>query len=120
MSSPLTRLKLEYQQFVEERDWNQFQTPKNIAEAISIEASELLECFLWHDNLDAAEIKEDDELVNEIEEELADVIIYSLGMASKLDIDLEQAIDEKLAENDQRFDEERAEEITEELQTYQH
>lgn len=119
MSNPLTRLQAEYQQFVEDRDWDQFHTPKNLAEAISIEANELLECFLWHDNLDAAEIKADDDLVDEVAAELADVVIYSLGMASKLDINLEQAVEEKLAANEERFSTEDAEEITEQLQTYQ-
>jgi len=119
MSNPLTRLQSEYEQFVEDRDWGQFQTPKNVAEAISIEANELLECYLWHDNLDAEDLADDEALVDEVKEELADVVIYCLGMASTLDIDLEQAVEEKLAANEQRFDEERSEEITEQLQSYQ-
>ncbi|MCD2204515.1 MazG-like family protein [Halobacterium sp. KA-6] len=70
-----------------------------------IEASELLECFLWHDNLDAEDFANDKKLVDNVEEELADVVIYCLGMTSTLDVDLEEAVERKLAANEQRFDE---------------
>jgi NTP pyrophosphatase (non-canonical NTP hydrolase) len=118
MSDRLSELQAQYQSFVEDRDWGQFHTPKNLAEALSIEASELLECFLWHDNLEAAEIKAHEELIAEIEAELADVIIYSLGVAAELDIDIEEAVADKLEANRERFDEDRADEITEQLQSF--
>mgnify|MGYP003836200677 CR=1 FL=1 len=112
-------LQERYRAFVSERDWEQFHTPKNLAEAISIEASELLEHFLWHDNLDPETIREDSELRAQVAEELADVVIYSMGLATQLDIDLVDAVETKLEENESRFDEETTSEITEDLQRWQ-
>lgn len=108
-----------YREFVAARDWDQFHTPKNLAEAISIEANELLEVFLWHDNHDAETIKEDSELKARVEEELADVVIYSIAIATQLDINLVDAVETKMEDNERRFDEESAEEITEDLQRWQ-
>lgn len=105
--------------FVAERDWDQFHTPKNLAEAISIEANELLENFLWHDNHESEVIREDSELTAQVAEELADVVIYSMGLAIQLDIDLAEAVERKLEENERRFDEETSSEITEELRRWQ-
>ena len=112
-------LQERYQKFVMTRDWNQFHTPKNLAEAISIEASELLEVFLWHDNHSSEEICQDEELKTRIEEELADVVIYSIAIATQLDIDLVDAVDTKMDDNERRFDEDTAEGMTEDLQRWQ-
>ena len=112
-------LQERYREFVAERDWEQFHTPKNLAEAISIEASELQELFLWHDNHDAETVKKDSELCGRVEEELADVVIYSMGLATQLDIDLVDAVETKLDENECRFDEQTSKEITEDLQRWQ-
>lgn len=112
------RLKSRYRRFIEERDWEQFHTPKNAAIAVSVEAGELLELFLWHDNLDADRIGEDDELVERIRSEVADVVIYCLSIAIHLDFDLLAAVEEKLDENEERFDDDTSAEITEELQRW--
>ena len=115
----LDGLQDRYREFVAARDWNQFHTPKNLAEAISIEANELLEIFLWHDNHDAETIREESELKARVEEELADVVIYSIAMASQLDIDLADAVEAKMDDNERRFDEDTAAEMTEDLQRWQ-
>ena len=115
MSNDLSELQRRYREFIEDRDWEEFQTPKNIAEAISIEAGELLDCFLWHDNFQSEEIREDQELLEDIEEELADIVIFSLGMANELDIDIGEAIETKLDANARRFDQSEVQEINEEL-----
>jgi len=115
----LDDLQDRYREFVAARDWNQFHTPKNLAEAISIEANELLEVFLWHDNYDAETIREDSELKSRVEEEVADVVIYSIAIATQLDIDLVDAVEAKMDDNERRFDEESAAEITEDLQRWQ-
>ncbi|QHS17204.1 nucleotide pyrophosphohydrolase [haloarchaeon 3A1-DGR] len=112
-------LQERYQNFVAERNWEQFHTPKNLAEALSVESSELLELFLWHDNLPAEEIRTNEELLTRIEEELADVLIYSIALATQLDIDLIDAVEEKMADNETRFDDQRASEITEDLRQWQ-
>lgn len=115
----LTELQRRYEEFITDRGLDQFHTRKSLAEAISVEANELLELFLWHDNLDSMIIQQDDEMMNKIEAELADVVIYCLGMASRLEIDLLAAIEAKLDENKERFDDERAQAITNELETWQ-
>ncbi|MFC5367233.1 nucleotide pyrophosphohydrolase [Salinirubrum litoreum] len=115
----LEDLQLRYEQFVAQRNWEQFHTPKNLAEAISVEASELVECFLWHDNLKPDELQKNENLVTDVEEELADIVIYCLGMATRLDIDLLDAVEAKLEDNEQRFDPEKTDTINEELSQWQ-
>jgi dCTP diphosphatase len=88
-------------EFVRERNWEKFHNPKDLAIAISVEASELLELFQWtgksgHD----APGKEEKA---RIAEELADVIIYSLSMANSLNIDLSQAIRRKMEANKNKY-----------------
>lgn len=114
----LSRIQKKYAGFKQRRDWEKFHQPKNIAMSISIEASELMELFQWKDNISIEKIKQDDDLMAGIREELADVILYSLSMAQRLDIDLEKAVSEKLDENRERFDEETAKEITKELEEW--
>lgn len=114
----LDELQDRYAQFVAEREWERFHTPKNLAEAISIEANELLELFLWHDNYDPHAIRDDRELMADIEEELADVVIYCLGLATRLEINLLDAVETKLEANETRFDMETSEEIAVELDTW--
>ena len=72
--------------FNEERDWDQFHSPENLAKSISIEAGELLECFQWNNEYDLDEVKE----------ELADVINYCLLMADKLGVDPKQIVLDKM------------------------
>ncbi|HIQ90424.1 MAG TPA: nucleotide pyrophosphohydrolase [Candidatus Coprosoma intestinipullorum] len=76
----------EIKQFTEERDWDQFHSPENLAKSISIEAGELLECFQWNSNYN----------IDEVKSELADVLNYSLLLADKLGVDPEQIILDKM------------------------
>ena len=73
-------------QFTEERDWDQFHSPVNLAKSISIEAGELLECYQWNDNADLVAV----------EGELADILNYCLLLASKLDSDPIEIVKRKL------------------------
>ena len=89
--------------FVEARNWGRFHNPKNLAEAIVIEAAELLECFQWRseeacrvDSLTA-----DDRRA--VESEIADVLIYSLNLANVLNVDAAAVIENKLRDNEVRF-----------------
>lgn len=66
--------------FVAAREWAQFHTPANLAKSVSIEASELLECFQWNDDADPARVRE----------ELADVVTYCILLAERLGVDLAQ------------------------------
>lgn len=73
-------------EFNEERDWDQFHSPENLAKSISIESGELLECFQWNSNYDIEEVKS----------ELADVINYCLLLADKIGVDPEQIVLDKM------------------------
>ena len=74
----MKELQEKIEKFNEERDWDQFHSPVNLAKSICIEAGELLECFQWNDNYNLEEVKE----------ELADVLNYCIQMANKLGVDL--------------------------------
>lgn len=79
--------------FTQERDWDQFHSPENLAKSISIEAAELLECYQWSQEADLAAV----------EEELADILNYCLLMASKLGLDPIDIVQKKLAVNAQKY-----------------
>lgn len=81
--------------FNDERDWSQFHDTKNVALAISIEASELNEVFLWKNPSDVNNEK--------IKEELADVFLYSFLMADKCGLDVEQICMEKIQRNNEKY-----------------
>jgi NTP pyrophosphatase (non-canonical NTP hydrolase) len=87
--------------FREKRDWQQFHDPKNLAEAISIEAAELQEVFLWSDVKESRKIAA--EKKQKISEELADIFIFSLLFAHETGIDMETAILEKIKLNDKKY-----------------
>ena len=99
--SDLTRLRDIVRTFVDERDWDQFHTPKNLASALSVEAAELLEHFQWlqHGRLD--ELGED-KLV-EVRHEMADVLVYLVRLADKLDVDLFGAVQDKMVLNREKY-----------------
>lgn len=114
----LNDLQEKYAEFKRERDWEQFHQPKNIAMSISIEASELMELFQWKDNISIEKIKKDKDLMDGIREELADVILYSISLAQRLDINIEKAVEDKLEENKERYDKETAQKLTEEMEEW--
>ncbi len=90
-------------QFRDERDWAQFHDSKNLATAISIEAAELNEVFLWKD------VKASEEVDKEkIKEELADVFAYALLLAEKHNLDVKQIVLDKIAQNAQKYPVEKA------------
>ena len=81
--------------FTEERDWAQFHNAKDLALAISIEASEMNECFLWK--------SADEGNVDKIKDELADILIYALLFADKYNFDLNEIISQKLDKNEKKY-----------------
>jgi NTP pyrophosphatase (non-canonical NTP hydrolase) len=90
----LIELRDEIKTFVEERDWDQFHSPANLAKSISIESAELLECFQWDND------KFDKEAVME---ELADVMNYCIQMGIALNVDLKTIIEKKMAKNAKKY-----------------
>ncbi|MHA1212003.1 MAG: nucleotide pyrophosphohydrolase [Candidatus Heimdallarchaeota archaeon] len=95
-------LKEHMAKFLEERDWLTYHSPKNVAMSIAIEAAELMEIFQWTDPTKAVILK-DETIYKQIKDELADVMIYSISLALKLDIDLFDCILTKMSKNDKRF-----------------
>ena len=89
--SDISALQKDALAFRDARDWAQFHNAKDLAAGLSIEASELLECFLWKDAKSADPVK--------IREELADVLVYALLLAHEAKIDLPSAVRDKLAKN---------------------
>ena len=97
MKETLERIK----KFRDDRDWQQFHTPSNLAKAISIESGELLEEFLWdNDNFNLQNVKE----------ELADVMIYCIHMANALDVNIEDIINMKMDKNELKYPVEKTKE----------
>lgn len=94
----MENIKKRVREFRDDREWRQFHSPENLAKAISIEASELLEHFLWDNNYD----KED------VGEELADVMIYCLHMADSIGVDIEEVIKKKMDKNEKKYPIEKA------------
>jgi NTP pyrophosphatase (non-canonical NTP hydrolase) len=88
-------------EFVSERDWDQFHTPKNLATALSVEASELLEPFQWLVSGEKSELDEAKQTA--IRHEMADVLGYLIRLADKMDVDLFQAVVEKMALNRKKY-----------------
>lgn len=85
--------------FNKDRDWDKFHTPSNLAKSISIEASELLECFQWNDN---------DYDVEAVKEELADVMNYCLQMSLVLGVDIIDVINNKMDKTEKKYPVEKA------------
>lgn len=94
-------------EFAQERDWEQFHTPKNLAMALSVEASELVEIFQWMTPDEAAAVMSG-EKAQDVRDEVADILTYLLRFADVLDIDLEAALSEKSADNARRYSVESA------------
>lgn len=85
--------------FVDERDWHQFHTPKNISMALAIEAAELMEHFQWIDGAASRDVASQPDKCSEVADELADVMCYCLAVANELNIDIADAMDKKMAKN---------------------
>lgn len=89
--------------FVEERDWQRFHTPKNLAMSIAIETAELMEHFQWLSVEESIALVQDETARAMIAEELADLLIYSLSFANSTGIDISDAIIHKMNWNQTRF-----------------
>jgi NTP pyrophosphatase (non-canonical NTP hydrolase) len=101
MPGDLGEIREALRRFAAERDWDQFHTPKNLAIALSVEASELLEHFQWLTDdqscaLDASQLAR-------VREELADVLLYLVRLADRLDVDLLAATCDKLVLNAKKY-----------------
>jgi len=90
-------------QFIRERDWEQFHSPKNLSMAVSIEAAELMELFQWMEVDEARRKSRLPRLRKKIEEEIADIAIYTLSLCHTLGLDLSSCIEKKIAKNRKKY-----------------
>lgn len=96
-------LEVVLQQFADERDWQKFHSPKNLAMALAGEVGELVEIFQWRTEEESRHVAQMPETAAHVRQELADVALYLVRLASVLDVDLDAAIRDKLVLNAQKY-----------------
>lgn len=97
-STTIQNLKEVVSKFVEDREWQKFHTPRNLAESLSLEAAELLEIFQWTSEI-GEPVRHDNRIKTRLEEELADILIYSISLANVARIDVAKAFFRKMKKN---------------------
>ena len=98
-STTLSELRTLVREFVEERDWRQFHSPKNLSMSLAIEAAELMEHFQWLDVPASREAANDPARLAPIGEELADVLCYAFALANELGLDISTVVRDKMVKN---------------------
>jgi len=93
----LEQIKAQLQKFADDRDWDQFHSPKNLSMALSVEASELVECFQWLTEEQSQNLSP--EQLSAAIDEIADVQIYLLRIATKLNVNMLDAVNQKIKKN---------------------
>lgn len=101
----IEKLQQQIDQFNKERDWDQFHNGKDLAVALSLEASELLEIYLWKN---AEQADTDPNTIAKVKEELADVFTYALQIATKYNLNVKEIVETKLQRNAQKYPIEKA------------
>ncbi len=103
MTDDLDVLRRRLAAFAASRRWQKFHTPKNLAAALSVEASELLEIFQWLTPEESASVMADPDSAHRVRDEVADVLAYLLQFCDELGVDLLAALSAKIDRNEQRF-----------------
>lgn len=96
-------LEVALQTFADERDWNQFHSPKNLAMALTGEVGELVEIFQWLTEEQSREVADAPETARAVRDELADVALYLIRLCSVLGVDLDEAITHKMGTNGRKY-----------------
>jgi len=99
----ILQLRARVQKFVDDRDWQKYHEPKNLAMSIAIEASELMELFQWVEETETDTITGKREKLSRMEEELADIMVYCLSLANVVNIDISRAIMNKIDKNERKY-----------------
>ena len=102
-STRIIDLKAQVVTFVQERDWEQFHSPKNLSMSIAIEAAELMEHFQWLTLEESRTIRCDASKMDSIREEVADIVLYVLNLCNQLSIDLSTCVMDKIAKNAHKY-----------------
>ncbi len=97
----LEDIKTKLQAFADDRDWDQFHSPKNLSMALSVEASELVECFQWLTESQSQNLSPEQRQA--VIDEMADVQIYLLRLATKLNVDMLKAVEQKIVKNAAKY-----------------
>jgi NTP pyrophosphatase (non-canonical NTP hydrolase) len=101
MNLPDIQQKL--RKFAEDRNWDQFHSPKNLSMALAAETAELLEIFQWLTEEQSKDIVNSEKEIAQVKEEIADVFIYLVRLADKLNIDIEKEVLAKIALNEKKY-----------------
>ena len=99
----LTAIQEKLATFAAERNWDQFHSPKNLSMALAAEAAELLEIFQWMTEEQSRALPESAEETEMASQEIADVFIYLVRLADKLNIDIEKSVLDKISVNEKRY-----------------
>jgi NTP pyrophosphatase (non-canonical NTP hydrolase) len=99
----LKKLNQDIEQFIQDRDWDQFHSVKNLTMALNVESSELMEIFQWISEEKSNQIKDDPKVLSKVEDEVADVFVYLMRIMSKSGIDLETAVRNKMKKNADKY-----------------
>jgi dCTP diphosphatase len=99
----INKIRKRLRRFAKNRNWEQFHSPKNLSMALAAEAAELLEIFQWLTEKQSKDIIKNAKEMALIRQEIADVFIYLTRLADKLDINIEQAVLEKIALNQKKY-----------------
>ncbi len=102
-STTIGEIKNLIEKFVVQRDWAKFHSPKNLSMAISIEASELMDLFKWHNEPESIELMRRADTKSAASDELADIIIYCLAFANRNEIDIAKVIKRKIHKNRSKY-----------------
>lgn len=99
--NPFETIKFKLREFAEQRDWDQFHSPKNLAMALNVEAAELLEHFQWLTEQQSSSLNA--ETLSEVADEIADIQVYLIRLADKLGVDIVAATQNKIEKNAQKY-----------------
>jgi len=97
----LKEISQRLREFADERDWEQFHSPKNLSMALSVEAGELAECFQWLTEEQSCALRSSQ--LDAVEEEIADVQLYLIRLADKLGVDIANAVEKKIVKNGAKY-----------------
>lgn len=95
------RLRRKLREFCNLRDWDQFHSPKNLSMALSVEVSELLECFQWLTEDQSRSLNA--EQLSAVSDEIADIQLYLILLADKVGVDIGEAVDRKIRKNEEKY-----------------
>ena len=98
-----SELEVRLQKFADDRDWQKYHSPKNLAMALSAEVGELVEIFQWRTEVESKTLADSPELARPVRNELADVLLYLVRLSSVLGVDLNEAVTHKLIANAQKY-----------------